>query len=151
VYFVSFVVPAFCVNGYLCNFVNKLRFRRIPLSDGIRRCMASAVRNSDVQLLDSQLFGDVARSRVESDRRGAARLVADFDVAPADAPFPAGAEDFEDGFFGCPATGVVLGGGFFGGTIANFVFGVDAADEQLAVTLDHLRDPQAFDDVGADT
>jgi len=33
--------------------------------------------------------------------------------------------------------------------IFNLVRGVNARDEQLAVPLNHLRDPQTFDDVGA--
>ena len=35
--------------------------------------------------------------------------------------------------------------------VLDFVGSVDAVDEKLAMPLDHLRDSQTFDDVGADS
>jgi hypothetical protein len=40
--------------------------------------------------------------------------------------------------------------GLAGRAKLDLVIGVHAANKQLAVPLDHLRDPQAFDDIGAE-
>ena len=45
---------------------------------------------------------------------------------------------------------LMLRRGFASRAILDFVRRIDARQEQLAMPLDHLRDPQAFDDVGAD-
>ena len=56
---------------------------------------------------------------------------------------------FEHRFLRGPAAGVVLRRGLAGGAVFDLGIGVHARDEQLAVPLDHLRDPQAFHDVDA--
>ena len=99
---------------------------------------------------DAGALEHLAGAAAQGDRRRAARLVPHLDVAPTDAADPAGAERLEHRFLRRPAAGVVLRGRLLGRAVLDLVLGVDAADEQLAVPLDHLRDPQALDDVGAD-
>ena len=45
---------------------------------------------------------------------------------------------------------LLLRGRLLGRAVGDLVVRVDAADEQLAVPINHLRDPQAFDNVRAD-
>ena len=68
----------------------------------------------------------------------------------ADAAPPAGADGLEHGLLGGPAAGKMLGGHLAALAILDFVLGIDPADELLGVPLDHLRNPQTLDDVGAD-
>jgi hypothetical protein len=102
-----------------------------------------------VQLADAGGRHNVSRAASKLHRWGALGVITNFDVAPADAAAPAGAERFEHGFLRGPAAGVVLRGRFAGAAVFDLVVGVDARDEQLAVLLDHLRDSQAFHDVDA--
>jgi hypothetical protein len=112
--------------------------------------LAAAVRDADVHLRDARAFEHLAGAAAEGDRRSAARFVPHLDVAPTDAADPAGAERLEHGFLRRPAAGVVLRGRLLVGAVGDLVVGVHATDEQLAVAVDHLRNPQALDDVGAD-
>ena len=121
----------------------------LVLGHDVCHCKAAAVGDAHVQLPDAGFFHHVAGSGAEIDRWSALPIVADFDVAPADAPPPTGAERFEHGFLGGPAAGVVLCCCFAGGAVFDLGIGVDARDEELAVALDHLRDPQAFHNVDA--
>ena len=68
-------------------------------------------------------------------------------LMPRRQPVPIG---LEDGLFGRPAAGEVLRGHLPALAILDFVLRVDAADELLGMTLDHLRNAQTLDDVGAD-
>src|SRR4051794_26266982 len=105
------------------------------------------MRDADQHLGDSKLLDDVASAPPQSHRGPAARFVADFHVAPADAFSPPGAECFENGLFSGPTAGEVLCGQLAALAILDFVLRVHAVDEQLAVALDHLRDSQTLDDV----
>jgi hypothetical protein len=112
--------------------------------------MAAAMRNAHKDVADAKLLDDVARATPKRDRRSAARVVADFDIAPTDAAAPAGADCLEDCFLGSPAPGEVLRGLLAASAVFNLSGGVNAVDEKLAVPLDHLGDPQALDDIGSD-
>jgi len=57
------------------------------------------VGDSDEDFADAQLLDDVFDAAADGDGGLAARLVADFHVAPRNAPAPAGAQGFEDGLF----------------------------------------------------
>ena len=82
--------------------------------------------------------------------RPAAGLVADLDVAPGDAPTPAGAQGLQDRLLGRPAAGEMLRRLPAALAVADLLRRVHAIDEQLAVPLDHPRNPQTLRDVGAD-
>ena len=127
-----------------------LTLRSLALGQGIGRGVAAAVRDADQHLGDAQLLDDVAGPAAQGDDGPPARLVADFDIAPTDAAPPAGAQGLENRLLGGPAAGEVLRGQLAALAVLNLVRRVDPVDEQLAVPLDHLRDAQAFDDVGAD-
>jgi hypothetical protein len=58
---------------------------------------------------------------------------------------------FENCFLGSPTSREVLRGSLSRLAILDFVVCVDASDEHFAVPLDHLCDPQAFDNVGANS
>ena len=118
--------------------------------DGVGRGVAAAVGDGDHDLVDSELLDGVARPAADADDWPAGGIIAHLDVAPTDAATPAGADGFEDCFLGGPAAGVVLRRGLARLAVADFQRCIDAIDEQLSVPLDHLRDSQAFDDVGAD-
>lgn len=121
-----------------------------PLGNRIGRRMAAAMRNADVHFSNTRLLENFAGTSAECDCGCPAREIADLNISPTDAAPPTRAERFEYGFLGSPATCIVLSRRFLGGAISNFVRGVHATDKQLAVTIDHLRDPQTFDDIGAD-
>ncbi len=112
--------------------------------------MAAAMRNADVHSCNTRLLENFAGTSAECDRWCPAREVADLNISPANAAPPTRAERLEHGFLGSPATCIVLSRRFLGGAISNFVRCVHSTDKQLAVTINHLRDPQTFDDIGAD-
>src|SRR5262245_58495746 len=95
-------------------------------------------------------MGEVARGRVESDARLTRRVVAHFNVGPAQPFSPAGAEALEHRLLGRPAPGEVFGGLLRALAVAYLAFGVDARQKQLPVAVDHPPDAHALDDVGAD-
>src|SRR5262245_18167377 len=109
------------------------------------------MRDADQYLADAELFDVIASAAAPRNHRTSVGLVAHFDIAPTDAASPAGAERLEHGFFGRPPTGVVLRGRLPQPAVLDLVVGIDAVNEQLTMPLDHLRDPQAFDDIGADS
>src|SRR3569623_35813 len=113
--------------------------------------MAAAVRNADQHLANAALFDDISRSAAQPHHRPTAAIVADFDIAPANAFSPARAERLENRLLGGPAAGEVLRCLLTALAIANLLRGVDAIDEQLAVPFDHLRDPQALDNIRANS
>lgn len=77
-------------------------------------------------------------------------FVHDFDVGPLDAFGPTGTEDFQDGFFGCPSTGVMLRCGFAGGAVENFLLRENTLQEDFAMLFDHLGNSHALNDICAD-
>ena len=77
-------------------------------------------------------------------------MVANFDVAPTNPAAPPRAKRLEHRFLRRPSAGVVLRRGALRRAVGDFVIGVDPANEDLAVTFDHLGDAEALDDVGAD-
>ena len=58
-------------------------------------------------------------------------------------------EGLEHRFFGGETAGIMLRRGLASGAVFDFVRRIDTGQKQLAMPLDHLGDPQAFDDVGA--
>jgi YfiH family protein len=95
-------------------------------------------------------FGDVTGLAVEFYGGAAAFLADDFDVDPADAAAPAGAERFHRGFFGGEAAGVALV--FIFKALAVFPFGgcEEAAKNGLAVALDSGLYAADFGDVDSE-
>ncbi len=83
--------------------------------------------------------GDGGGLSVELDGWALAFGADDFDVAPADAVIPSGAEGFHAGFFGGEAGGVTFEASGFGFAIEDFAFGEDAVEKTLTETLDGLR------------
>lgn len=106
--------------------------------------------DGDADLADAAVEGGVAGAAADEDAGAAGGVVADLEVGPADAAGPAGADGLEDGLLGGPAAGEVLEGVLAALAVVDLALGVDAAEEELAVLLDHLADPGDLDDVGAD-
>lgn len=117
------------------------------VSNGMRTAMADA----DLNLFDPASLGRIERTAVKMNDWLTAELVGNLDVAPGNSFDPAGANGFEHGFLGGPAASIVLRSGFAFAAILDLVLGVDPIDEHLAMTFDHLGDPQALDDVGSDS
>src|SRR5262249_45286699 len=109
-----------------------------------------AMGDRDQDVADPPLLGDLTGGAADQDLGPAILAVADRDVGPADALAPAGADRLQDRLLGRPAPGEVLDRMLPRLAVADLALGVHAAEEQLAVLLDHLADPRAFDDVGAD-
>ncbi len=80
-----------------------------------------------------------------------ASRVADLHIAPLDPSRPAGAQRFEDRLFGGPPSRVVLGGRLARAAVLDLPRREDALQKQLAMPLDHLSDPQHFDDIGSNS
>src|SRR4051812_13615573 len=99
--------------------------------------MTAAVRNADEHLAYAELRDNIACAAAQSHDRFASQLVADFDIAPTDSLAPTGAQRLENRLFGRPTTGEMLRRLLAALAVADFVFRVDAADEQFAVPVDH--------------
>jgi len=101
-------------------------------------------------MFDAELGGDFGGFTGELDAGASGRVAGDIDVGPRDAAAPAGAEDFQDGFFGGEAAGEVLeiALGILG-TILLFGRGEDAVEEVLAVLGVEVADAVDFDEVDA--
>ncbi len=108
------------------------------------------MRDRDQDVADPALQGGLPGRAADQDLRLAVLTVADLDVGPGDAVAPPGSHRLQDRFLGRPAPGEVLDGVLPSLAVADLALGVDAAEEQLAVVLDHLADSRALDDVGAD-
>ncbi len=100
---------------------------------------------------DAALLKDFSRATTKSNDGRAAMFVANFDIAPTNSFTPTCAKRLEHRFLRGPAARVMLRGRLLGRAVLNLMLRVNPANEQLAMAVDHLRDPQAFDDVGANT
>jgi len=83
--------------------------------------LVGGVADAEGDVFYAEADGDVAGFAVEFHGGAAAALADDFDVDPADAAAPAGAEGFHRGFFCGEAAGVTLV--FIFETLAVFAFG----------------------------
>jgi YfiH family protein len=94
------------------------------------------VGDAEGDVFYAEAFADFAGFAVKFHGGAAAALADDFDIDPADAAAPAGAERFHRGFFGGEAAGVALV--FIFEALAVFAFGggVKAAEDGFAVALD---------------
>src|SRR3954469_15897649 len=81
----------------------------------------------------------------------AVQPVAHLHVGPGNPAAPARAHRLEDGLLRGPAPGEVLDCVLARLAVANLALGVDPAQEQLAVLLDHLADARTLDDIGTDS
>src|SRR6185437_10603373 len=77
-------------------FVTRLRWNLIAQRQRVGRGVAAAMGDADQHLANAALLDDVASAAAEADYRPPAAVVADFDIAPANAFPPAGAQGFED-------------------------------------------------------
>jgi hypothetical protein len=91
------------------------------LEDDLGEGLVCGVGDAEGDVLYAEAVSDVARFAVEFYGGAAAALADDFDVDPADAAAPAGAEGFHRGFFCGEAAGVTLV--FIFETLAVFAFG----------------------------
>ena len=122
----------------------------VALGDGIRNRVVAAVRNAHVHAADAGAFLHFAGAAVQMAERRTLAIADDLDVAPADAASPTGAERFEHRLFRGPATGIVLDRGLAAAAVFDLRGGEHPRDEDVLVPLDHVGDPRAFHDVGAD-
>ena len=74
-------------------------------------------------------------------------MTVDFDISPADTSNPTGPQRFKHGFFGGPATGVVLHGHLLGTAVVNFMLRVNSLHKQFTMSLDHTLDPSDLDNI----
>src|SRR5262245_60922099 len=111
--------------------------------------MRPAVRDADQHLRDAELLADLTCSAAQCHTRTSAELIADLNVLPTDSARPARSQSFEDCLLGGKTARVMLRGGLPRTTVFDLMGRKDAHQEQLTVTLNHLRDAQTFDDVGA--
>ena len=105
------------------------------------------MRDADGDALHAEMCGDFCSFAGEGDG-GAAALFADyFEIDPAHAAVPSGAERFHGCFFGGEAAGVTFEFILEALAICDFVGSEDAAEEWLAVTFDGGFDARDFGDI----
>ena len=112
--------------------------------------MRAAVRNADQHALNAHRLCHLLRASLQKCLRSSTGCVANLDVAPANAASPAGAQCFKHCLFRSPATGEVLRSHPSAAAVFDLQRRVHAAHKELAVPLDHLRNPQTLRNVGAD-
>jgi YfiH family protein len=106
------------------------------LEDDLGEGLVGGVGDAERDVFHAKAIGDVAGFAVEFHGWAAAPLADDFDVDPADAAAPAGAESFHRGFFCGEAAGIAFV--FILEALAVFALGgrVEAAKDRFAVALD---------------
>jgi polyphenol oxidase len=112
--------------------------------------LVGGVGDAERDVFYAEGVGDLAGFAVKFNCGAAAFLADDFDVNPADAAAPAGAEGFHRSFFGGEAAGEAFV--FVFETLAIFAFGggVEAAEKCFAVALDGGFDAADFGDVDSE-
>src|SRR5262249_48812640 len=110
-----------------------------------------AVRDRDQDVANPAPERRLLGLAADKDPGLAAEAVADLDVSPGDSPTPTSPERLQYGLLRRPAAREGLDRMLARLTVADLALGVDPAEEQLAMLLDHLTDARAFDDVGADS
>src|SRR5271157_2166746 len=125
--------------------------RLLSQGDRVRRGVGPAVGDGDQDVGDSALASDLLGNAAHHDLRLSRLAGPHLDVGPGDARAPAGAHGLEDRLLGRPPAREVLDRVLPRLAIANLPGRVNPPQEQLAVLLDHLADPRAFDDVAADS
>src|SRR5271157_5693597 len=125
--------------------------RLLSQGDRVRRGVGPAVGDGDQDVGDSALASDFLGNAAHHDLRLSGLAGPHLDVGPGDAPAPARAHSLEDRLLGRPPAREVLDRVLPRLAIANLPGRVNPPQEQLAVLLDHLADPRAFDDVAADS
>lgn len=113
--------------------------------------MRATVRNTDLHVRDAGFLTALTCTTGQGNLRLAAHIIANFNVAPTDALYPARPHRLEYRLFGSPPSGVVLRRSTSLAAVVNFVLRVHTTNEQLSVSLNHLGDAQAFDDVRSDS
>ena len=112
--------------------------------------MGFDVGDGDMPGGDVEVFGDAEAFSGESDFGLAGGFREDFDVGPGDAAAPAGAEDFEDGFFCGEASGEVFDVAFWVfGAVVLFEGSEAAVEEALGVVFQEFGDAGGLNDVDA--
>lgn len=119
----------------------------LALKNDLGEGLIGGVRDAYYDVLHIEAIGDMGGFAGELDRWAAALFAGDFDVDPADAAAPAGAERFHGGFFGREAACISLV--FVLETLAVFLFlgGINAVQEGFAVALDGGLDARNFCDI----
>ena len=99
-------------------------------------------------VFDVEVLGDAGAFFGELEEGFAVGVVEDFHIGPGDLSAPAGAEDFEDGFFGGEASCEVdVGGGLVAEAVELFGGGEAAVEEVVGVVEVEARDACDFDDI----
>ena len=113
-----------------------------------RGCRVSlAVRDSNQNFVDTDLFGILARSASDIHKRLPTFFIENFDIQPADALHKASAQHLHDGFFGRPAPGEGLVAVLSFLAVFDLFRRVDAVNERLGMPLDHFGNSSNLDDV----
>ncbi len=120
------------------------------LEDDLGEGLVGGVGDAEGDVFYAEAGGDVAGFAVEFHGGAAAALADDFDIDPADAATPAGAESFHRGFFRGEAAGKAFV--FIFEALAVFALGgrVEAAEKRFAVALDGGFYAANFRDVDAE-
>lgn len=119
-------------------------------ADGAGGGMRFDVADAEVPAGDSFFTSETGAFAREQDAGLAGGVFDDFNVGPCDLPAPSGAQDFEDGFLGGKASGVMLHAALLAG-VAIFLLGgsEDAVEEMVAVLFDKFGDSCRLYDVDA--
>ena len=111
--------------------------------------MRAAVGDAHEHLNDAGLLERFAGPASQGDDGAAAWFRADFQVVPGDARAPADSQGLQNRLLRRPSAREMLRGLVPAMTVLDFVRGLDATKEGLAVALDHSRDTEAFGNIRA--
>jgi len=97
----------------------------------------------------AEFFGDLTGPAVKGDGRAPTRLPADFDIDPAYAAIPAGAERLHGSLFGRKTRSVALDTIGLGVAVSLLTFSKNPAQKTFAMTVDGLGYAGHFGDVNS--
>src|SRR5208282_4393518 len=115
--------------------------------DHVGKSLVGSVGEGERDIPGAEFDRDLSGLAVELQGRALSSGTDDFDVAPADAPAPAGAKSLHARFLGGEAGGVAFKAAGLRLAIADFSFGENAAQEAFAVALNRCADARDFSDI----
>jgi hypothetical protein len=101
----------------------------------------AGVTDAQTDVLGSQALGMLARRAMENDYRSSARRPRHFDIAPAHASAPSGAQGFHGRLFGSKSCGVPLNRVTVTFAVSDLSGSEDALEETPAMPSDGFTDP----------
>ena len=116
----------------------------LVFKNNFRKRQISAMCDAEGNVFHAQIFSDPFRGAAQTKRRLPARLPYYFNIAPPNAPSPAGPQRLHCCLFGCKSPRVALEFISVAFAIRHFAGGVQTLDNGRAVPRDGRLDPVNF-------